>query len=240
MTAELWKVKELMARRPAGGSDRELDCVELLDISGSMGECAPESEHYSKIAELNAAVSILPKEILKDEHAASLVRLAAITFGGEVKVVQGFVPADRFQLPMFQAKGHTPMAEAILRAYDLVEEGLARAEKRDKDTYGPWIFMVTDGQPTDSAELLEKARQRIREGEANPNPARRIAFFAVGVDGADMEQLARLSVRPPLKLKGYDYRRMFAWLAESLKKVSQSQPGDKVKLPDARAYDMEL
>jgi uncharacterized protein YegL len=240
MTAELRKLKELASRRHAGGSEQELYCVQVLDISGSMGEPGPGSEYQSKIAELNAALSTLPQEILTDEHAARLVRLAALTFGAEVKVVQGFVPADRFQLPTFQAKGHTPMAEAILRAYDLAEEGLARAEKRDQDTYGPWIFLVTDGQPTDSADLLEKARLRIREGEKNPNPARRIAFFAVGVEGADMEQLARLSVRPPLKLKGYDYRRMFSWLAESLKQVSRSQPGDRVKLPNLKAYDMEL
>lgn len=240
MTAELRKLKELASRRTAGASDRELGCVGVFDISGSMEARGPDSPCYSKIAELNKAVSTLPQEILKDEHAASVVRIAAITFGEEVKVVQGFVPADRFQLPMFQAKGQTPMAEAILRAYDLAEEGLARAEKRDQDTYGPWIFLVTDGQPTDSDELLDKARKRIREGEENPNPARRIAFFAVGVEGADMEQLARLSVRPPLKLNGFDYRRMFAWLAESLKQVSRSQLGDKVKLPNPKPYDMEL
>jgi uncharacterized protein YegL len=240
MTAELRKVKEAVARRHAGGSDRELECVGVFDISGSMDARGPDSSCYSKIAELNKAVSILPQEILKDEHAASLVRLAAITFGEEIKVVQSFVPADRFQLPTFQAKGQTPMAEAILRAYDLAEEGLARAERRDQDTYGPWIFLVTDGQPTDSDELLDKARKRIREGEQNPNLARRIAFFAVGVEGADMEQLARLSVRPPLKLNGFDYRRMFAWLAESLKQVSRSQPGDRVKLPNPKTYDMEL
>jgi uncharacterized protein YegL len=240
MTAELRKLKELASRRHTGSSDRELGCVQLLDISGSMGEPAPDSEYDSKISELNAALSTLPQEILKDQYAAGLVRIATITFGAEVKVVQGFVPVDKFQQPTLQAKGHTPMAEAILRAYALAEEGLARAEKRDQDTYGPWIFMVTDGQPTDSAELLEKARRRIRQGEEEPNPARRIAFFAVGVEGADMEQLARLSVRPPLKLKGYDYRRMFAWLAASLKQVSRSQLGDRVKLPNPKPYDMEL
>ncbi|MBX6313528.1 MAG: hypothetical protein IRY99_11520 [Isosphaeraceae bacterium] len=212
----------------------------LLDISGSMGEPGPGSEYHSKIAELNAARTTLPNEILKDEHAASIVRAATITFGGDVKVVQGFVPADRIHLPRFEANGLTPMAEGILQAFDLAEEGLARAEKRDQDTYGPWIFMVTDGQSTSSREMMAKARQRIYEGERNPNPARRIAFFAVGVEGADMEELARLSMRRPLKLMGYDYKRMFAWLAESLKEVSRSQPGDKVTLPDHRPYDIEM
>ena len=78
MTAELRKVKEAVARRHAGGSDRELECVGVFDISGSMDARGPDSPCYSKIAELNKAVSILPQEILKDEHAASLVRLAAI------------------------------------------------------------------------------------------------------------------------------------------------------------------
>jgi uncharacterized protein YegL len=240
MTAELRKVKEMVARKHGGDPEPELLCVVGFDTSGSMGEGVPESRYHNKITELNEAVSALPKEILKDELAARRVRIAGITFGGEVKVVQSFVPADRFQLPKFQAKGHTPMAEAILRAIDYAEEGQAQAEKRDLDTYGPWILFVTDGQPTDSAEMLEKARQRIHEVDCRERGTKRIAFFAVGVEGADMEKLNWLSKRPALKLQGLDYARMFRWLAHSLTQVSMSQPGQSVQVPHPKVYDLEM
>ena len=46
--------------------------------------------------------------------------------------------------------------------------------------------------------MLAQAAQRIRQGE-NQERNKQIAFFAVGVDGANMECLARITApkRPP-------------------------------------------
>lgn len=212
-----------------GNPEPRLPCLLLEDISGSMLERAPESMRDRKIDELNAGIRILPAEFAKDPLVARRVELAVVTFGGKVEVAQGFTPAASFKPPTFEAQGDTPMAEAILRSYDLIEERLASYEKRDLDNHGPWVCMRTDGYPTDTSELLEKARQRIHEADRRERGAKQIAFFAVGVEGADMKQLAWLSKRPPLKLKGFNYGRMFAWLAHSLQQVSRSQPGDRVR-----------
>ena len=46
-----------------------------------------------------------------------------------------------------------------------------------------------------------------------------------------MNILARFSPgRPPLKLKGLNFREFFTWLSKSVSKVSQSTPGDVVPL----------
>ena len=86
--------------------------------------------------------------------------------------------------------------------------------------YRPWIFFITDGEPTDS---WQHAADKIREGEA----AKAFAFFAVGVEGADFDSLRKIAVREPLRLKGYSFREMFVWLSQSQRTVSQSNPGQE-------------
>jgi uncharacterized protein YegL len=195
--------------------------VLLLDVSSSMSG--------DKIHELNAGLATIRGELLKDEQAARRVELAIVTFGGSVQVAQDFVAPAEFKPSDLPAGGDTPMGAAILKAFDLVEQRKARYEASDLDSYEPWIFMVTDGEPTDSAEVLENATRRVRQGEGQER-GKRIAFFAVGVEGANMQLLARISKRAPLKLRGLSFARMFRWVSQSLTRVSQTRIGDRVPL----------
>ena len=81
--------------------------------------------------------------------------------------------------------------------------------------------MITDGKPTDSNQLIQEASSKIKEGEKNKS----FAFFAVGVEGADLEKLSEICVRSPIKLKGASFKEMFVWLSQSQRSVSQSTPG---------------
>ena len=61
--------------------------------------------------------------------------------------------------------------------------------------------------------------------------AKALAFFPVGVDGADFNVLRQLSPRTPIKLRGLAFRELFQWLSNSLSGVSKSGVGDALRVP---------
>ena len=194
--------------------DRRCPCVLLLDNSYSM--------HGAKIDALNHGVQSLQTDLSSDLVALKRVEIAAVTFG-PVHVAQPFTTVDRLSMPMLTADNDTPMGEAIMAGLKILE-----ARKQDYRTAGvpyfrPWMFLITDGASTDDTSA---ARQAIKQAEASKS----LSFFAVGVDTADMKELAMLAVRPPLHLNGLAFQQMFLWLSASLKSVSRSTPGQSVPL----------
>ncbi len=109
---------------------------------------------------------------------------------------QAFVTADQFQPPALDADGGTPMGEAIQRALALLKERKEIYKQNGLDYFRPWVFVITDGKPTDK---WEAAAEQMRQEEARKG----VQFYGVGVEGADLRVLSKFSeARPPLKLKG--------------------------------------
>lgn len=201
----------------AKNPEPRVPCVLLLDTSGSM-DGAP-------LAQLNAGLKTFQDALRQDDMAMLRVEIAIITFG-PVKLTQDFVSAKDFIPPVCKVTGATPMGDAVLKALDIIDQR-KRAYKQNGITYyRPWVFLITDGAPTDSEKIWQQAVQRVHSEEEK----KKVAFFAVGVSGANMEKLRELSVRQPVVLKGLSFKKMFLWLSASLGKVSISNPGDTVPL----------
>ncbi len=186
----------------------------LLDNSGSMsGE---------PIRELNSGLQIFRDELFADSLAAKRVEVAIVTFG-PVKVELDFTGIQYFQAPTLSPASDTPMGAAIEKGLEVLQRRKELYKANGISYYRPWIFMITDGGPTDS---IVKATSLIKEGEDK----RSFMFYPVGVENANMEVLKSISVRDPVKLQGLRFRDLFQWLSASLSSVSRSQPGLAVAL----------
>ena len=195
-------------------------CVLLLDTSGSMqGE---------PIAALNGGLNVFKQSLVKDPLAARRVEVAVVTFDNEVKIVQDFVTADAFEPPALAAQGQTYMGTAIQKALDLVQARKVTYRQNGVAYYRPWVFMITDGEPQGEPEaIVQQAAQRLKADEI----AKKVAFFAVGVENANMDRLKELVVRTPVKLIGLNFVEMFVWLSKSMEAVSQSRTDEQIALP---------
>lgn len=139
---------------------------------------------------------------------------------------QAFVTVDRFDPPMLSADGGTPMGEAIQRALALLRERKEIYKRYGLDYFRPWIFVISDGKPTDRG--WEQVAEQVKQEESR----RGVIFYAVGVENADLRVLARFSdQRPPLKLKGLAFGELFNWLSKSLSVIAHSRPGEQAPLP---------
>lgn len=204
----------------ADNAEQRCPCLLLLDTSGSMQGDA--------ISQLNEGLQTFRSELVQDRLAAKRVDLAVMTFGDRVDTVCQFGMVETFNPPRLTAAGGTPMGEAVERGLDLIDARKDQYRRSGIPYYRPWIFLITDGEPTDKWKNAARA-------VADAEDRRQVAFYAVGVEGADMDMLGRLSVRTPLRLRGLAFAELFRWLSNSLGSVSRSAANAAVPLANPAA-----
>ena len=195
-------------------------CVLVLDTSSSM--------RGAPIEALNTGLRTFKTDLMHDNLAVQRVEVAVVSFDSDVKVVQDFVTVDRLETPALTAQGYTHMGGAIHQALDMLQARKEQYRTNGVAYYRPWVFMITDGEPQDEPDdVVENAARRVKEAESQ----KQVAFFAVGVEQANMARLAEIASRPPIKLKGLNFVDMFVWLSASMQAVAQSRPEEQIALP---------
>ena len=214
MTTELIPDEIQFAENP----EPRCPCVLVVDVSTSM--------YGDPISQLNQGLIAFSQELKADQLASVRTEVAIITFGSTAEVVQDFVTADQFKAPTLVANGATMMSAGINLALDKIEERKRMYSANGIDYYRPWLFLMTDGAPTEMQEVVDDMSERLKDADSE----KRVAAFSVGVGGADMEALTEISPRRPLELKGLEFSSMFVWLSQSMSRVSRSRTDDEITL----------
>lgn len=189
----------------------------VLDVSGSMGG-AP-------IAELNSGVTMFFDAIRRDDVAQHAAEICIVTFGDSVRKVVDFMSVARQDVPVLSAEGSTPMGQGVTAALEMLENRKQDYKRAGVDYYQPWMVIMTDGAPTDDiTQASAQVSMMVKE--------RKLTVFPIAIgETANMQCLAAFSpTRPPLRLQGLNFSEFFTWLSRSVSRVSQSTPGEEVKL----------
>ena len=199
-------------------TSQRLPCVLVLDGSGSMAG--------DPIRELNAGLKILEQELKNDDTAAQRVQLMVIRLGddNDVKVVTDWTDAIDFTAPELEANGVTPLGNAILIALEKIEAQKENYRDHDIPYNRPWIFLITDGNPTDLD--WEDAAAECRQAEDD----NKVVIFAIGTEGADFDALKKFSGRSPVKLDGLKFKELFVWLSRSVSSGSKASQDAQIQL----------
>lgn len=186
---------------------RRLPVYLLLDCSGSMGGEPIEAARQG----LRALVS----DLRGDPQALETAYLSVITFASSAQQVCPLTELLSFQEPHLDASGSTCLGEALKLLEKCLDTEVRKSSQSQKGDYKPLVFIMTDGQPTDS---WEQAADRIKQKKVG-----NIIACAAG-PGADAQTLKRITeiVVQLDNLQPEELKAFFKWVSSSVKFTSQS------------------
>jgi uncharacterized protein YegL len=208
-------------------TEQRTPLVLVLDCSGSM--------NGEPIEQLNQGLRVLEQELKSDAIAAKRVRLLVVRFGGmdSVEAIGDWLDAMEFNAPTLDANGTTPTGQAVDFALARIEEQKLGFRHAGVAYTRPWLFLMSDGQPTDQ---WQAAAERCRQAEL----ANKVAVFPIAVgDSTQGDALGQFSSKGEAavkRLSGLKFQELFLWLSASMKVVSQSRPGGQAQLPSVDSW----
>ena len=191
----------------AESSIRRLPVYLLLDCSGSMfGE---------PIEAVRAGVKALLSDLRSDPQAIETAYLSVITFDSGAQQVCPLTELMAFPEPNLDASGSTALGEALKLLDQCIDREVKKGTDTQKGDWKPLIFLMTDGEPTDS---WESAADKIKAKKVG-----NIIACAAG-SGANSGTLKRITeiVVELNSLQPEALKAFFKWVSSSIKSTSQS------------------
>ena len=151
----------------------------------------------------------------RDPTALETAFLSVITFDSGARQVSPLTELMLFTEPNLDASGSTALGEALKLLEQAVDKEVRKSTATQKGDWRPLVFIMTDGQPTDS---WQDAADRIKLKKLG-----NIIACAAG-SGAATEPLKRITevVVKLDNLQPDTLKQFFKWVSDSIKLTSAS------------------
>lgn len=165
---------------------RRLPVYLLLDTSGSM--------YGEPIEAVKNGVQTLLSTLRSDPYALETAYLSIITFNSTAQQITPLTELAAIQQPTIDAGGCTALGGALELLAKKVDSEITKTTAEVKGDWRPLVFLMTDGEPTDSiTKGLEEFKKRkfgmvvaCAAGQgANVNTLKQITENVVQLDTAD-------------------------------------------------------
>lgn len=204
-------------------TERRLPVYVLLDVSGSM--------QGDPIQAVNMGLQFLVEELLDDPKALEIAYVSLITFNREAKQLVPLTPVSDLKFPTLSASGSTCLGAALTLLSQCIEQEVRKPTAKFKADYKPLVFLLTDGQPTDSWEGPAQDLRARRPAE--------IIACAAGADADEMmlrqitENVVNISSLNPSDLSDY-----FKFVSKSIKTGSRLAPQGREQRFNSRSISI--
>jgi uncharacterized protein YegL len=103
------------------------------------------------IEAVNTGMSLMMSALIQDPHALESVYVSIITFDIEAKTVVPLTALDQLQLPHINCpqSGPTHLGLALQMLTQQVEQEVQKSTAEAKGDWAPFLFIMTDGKPSD-------------------------------------------------------------------------------------------
>lgn len=209
-------------RQLAGKNAQRTPLVLVVDASISM-EFDPHTGS-DPIGEVNRGLKLFERELKDDLIAKDRARILVIRAGGDVTNATEWNDGSDFAAPSLVAGGHTPLGEAMDLALRQCRDQKSRIEASGVASTLPYIMLLSDGEPNDDG--WEDIARACRRAEA----AGEVFVLPFGTKEANLEKLRQFTNASAFRLEDNSFQEFFRFIARTMKSVTRSKPGDKLRL----------
>lgn len=173
-------------------SSKKVPICLVVDTSGSMGNF---ENGYRKIDELNATLEKFFEFVRNNPRARKIADISIVTFGGDVKVANGFTSIDNYHFIPLNSFGGTFMGGATKKALELLELRRNYYLQNEIERYKPVIILMTDGEKL--SDSISEIAPKIKDLDNR----REMQVLTVGFGQSFEKVLSQFTSRKPLVVK---------------------------------------
>lgn len=200
-------------------------------------DCSFSMLQKGRLQSVLGGIETFRQKMVEDIIAQDSVEVAVVSYGGTQAIVeQDFTPVTEMKIPQLEAKGETPLTDAVKLSLELLADRLSRYNANGISYYRPWLILIGDGDDQNAGRELVKVARELREMSEKKQVS--VLCITVG-ERNDISYSSLMELSPDGQvqyLEDMKFEGFFSWLSESMKKVSNSLCGEDILYPQTSTW----